>query len=94
MGGNLPTIVTAIFVPVIIFLFSLLAKVVTEWVDYLREENRELKAERDGVMKTLVKIAETQEGSIVAIGEFVKELVGQQEYDRRREAERRHGGDA
>jgi hypothetical protein len=91
MGGSLPTIITVAFVPAIAALFTLVVAMGRGIVAYLREENADLQAQRDGVLKTLVEVTKAQEESIVAIGEFVKEMAAQQEYERRRAQERRGG---
>ena len=93
MGTDVPTIITVVFIPAIVALFGVCGALVRAIIGYLREEVRNLKTERDGVLATLVAAVDNQQEAITATGEFVRELVGQQEYERRKANDRR-GGEA
>ncbi len=93
MHGDTQEIITIAFIPAIVALFGLCGALVRAIIGYLRDENKNLKVERDGVLATLVGAVDNQQDAITATGEFVRELAGQQDYERRKANDRR-GGDA
>lgn len=93
MQADVPTIITVALIPAIVALFGICGALVRAIIAYLRDENKTLKVERDGVLATLVGAVGNQQDAITATGEFVRELAGQQEYERRRANEGR-GGEA
>jgi hypothetical protein len=92
MQADVPTIITVAFIPAIVALFGICGALVRAIIAYLRDENKTLKTERDGVLATLVGAVDNQQEAITATGEFVRDLAGQQEYERRKANERRGGG--
>lgn len=85
------TIVTVVSIPIITTLFALVVAMGRAIINHLKAELDKRDAQIAGVLATLVQVTQAQETAIVTTGQFVKELAGQQDYERRRNNERREG---